>query len=232
MQGRVYCLQRDGRRRRLDDQATIQDGAADEIRGDRNNRPGLHLHVDRDAMHSGRRAGVYDLRFADRAIRDDREIAFGGQNVRGAPVDLDDTALSSAFDANPVAWPIRAAKAQHDAGKHVAERALEGKAQDDRDNARRRKQALDREIENISDDGKQRGEINNPCKQVLHQPALVRPALDDDKSAHQTDQKPGRPQPPRNLQESMSHIAQRRTGRLQRPIGDDAGVQKCNCQDD
>ena len=93
-------------------------------------------------MSAGRRADIDDLRLGNRAIGKDRKIAPAGQDVRGAPVHLDDAALGRPVDTDPVASSIRSAEAQYDPGKDVAQRALQREAQDDRDDAGGRQQPL------------------------------------------------------------------------------------------
>jgi hypothetical protein len=104
-----------------------------------------------------------------------------------------------ALEIDPVSGPVWPAETQHDAGEHVAQGALQGKTEDYGSNARCRQQTLDREIEDIGDNGKDRGKINETREQVLKQLSLARTALKDDDSAHHADQEPGCPNPPGDL---------------------------------
>src|SRR5947209_8077864 len=79
-----------------------------------------------------RRADIDDLRLGDRTVWHDRKIPPPGQDVRRTPVHFDDATVRSPVDTDPVAGPIGPAKAQHNAGKHVPERALECETENDR----------------------------------------------------------------------------------------------------
>ena len=116
-----------------------------------------------------------------------------------APVHFDDPTVGAALEIDPVTGPVRPAETQHDAGEHVAQGTLQGKTEDYGNSARRRQQTLDREIEDIGDNGKDRGKINETREQVLKQLALARTALKDDDSAKHADEEPGCQKPPSDL---------------------------------
>jgi len=124
---------------------------------------------------------------------------FPVQNMGRAPVHLDDPAIGAAIDADPIAWPIGAAEIQDDAREHVTQRTLQRQSKNDRDCTRSREQALDREIEDVGDDRENRGEVDQPGKQILDQLSLARTALGNDKDAKKADHEPRGPQPPRDL---------------------------------
>ena len=150
--------------------------------------------------------------------------------MRRPPVHLDHPAVGAAVDTDPVAGPVGAAETEDDAGKDVAQRALQRQPEDDGDNAGGREQALNRHVEHVGDDREQRGEIDQPGEQILQQLPLARPALDDHKGAQKADQEPRHPQPPRDLQNRVGGVVPRDPGRLQRVVRDDARVQQRNRQ--
>jgi hypothetical protein len=168
----------------------------------------------------------------DRVVRDDREIALRGQQMGRPPVDFDDAAARLATDIDPVARPVGSAEIEHDAGKHVAQRALQRQAQDDRDDAGGGEQALDRKIENIGDDREGGRDIDKARDQVLKKFAVVQVAFDPERRARQTDEEPRRPQPPGDFENRVDDVEKRHAARFERLIGDDLGVQKrCGQQD-
>src|SRR6266851_362251 len=150
--------------------------------------------------------------------------------MRRAPVHLDDAAIGAAFETDPIPGPVGSAEAQHNARKHIAQRALERQAENDRDRTRGCEQPLDREVEDVGDDGEDGDEINQARQQILEQLALARPVLDDDEGAQKADQEPRCPEPPSDLQSGVDGIAERRAGQLQRLIGHDIRVQQNNSQ--
>jgi hypothetical protein len=142
---------------------------------------------------------VDDLRFGNSAVRDDRQIALPGQNVGRAPVHLDDPTVGAAVNADPIARPVGAAEIQDDAREHITQRALQRQSKNDRDGARGREQALDRQIEDVGDDRENHGEVDQTREQILDQFSLARTALGNDKDAQKADHEPRGPQPPRDL---------------------------------
>jgi len=58
---------------------------------------------------------------------------------------------------------------------------------------------LDWQIEDVGDDRENRGEVDQPGKQILNQLSLARTALGNDKDAQKADQKPRGQQPPSDL---------------------------------
>src|SRR5215469_3416618 len=150
-------------------------------------------------QYSAKGTGVDDLGFGDRAVRDDRQIALPGQNVGRAPVHLNDPAIGAAVDADPVARPVGAAEVQDDPREHITQRALQRQSKNNRDGTRSRKKALYRQIEDVSDDRENRGEVNKAGEQILDQLSRARTALGNDKRAQKADHEPRRPQPPSDL---------------------------------
>src|SRR5215469_7290511 len=114
----------------------------------------------------------------------------------GAPIHLNDAAIRSAFEIDPVARPIGPTEVKHDAGEQVAERTLKSQTQDDGNRAGCREQPLYRQIEDIGDDGKNRGEISEPSKEILKQFAFVGPTLNDDERTQKADDEPRCSKPP------------------------------------
>ena len=135
----------------------------------RGRRLGIDLNGYRRPVNAAGRADVDDLRFGYGAVRHDCEISPPGQNISRAPVHFDDPTVRAALEIDPVTGPVRPAETQHDAGEHVAQGTLQGKTEDYGNSARRRQQTLDREIEDIGDNGKDRGKINETREQVLKQ---------------------------------------------------------------
>ena len=123
---------------------------------------------------------------------------------------------------DPVAGQIGPAEIEHDPGKEIAERALQREAEDDRQHTRGGKQSLDRKLQDIGGDRKQRGEIGHAGEKILQQPALARAALEGHEGAQETDDEPGRPQPPDDLQEAMDEIEERIPRRRLRLVRNDA----------
>jgi hypothetical protein len=123
-------------------------------------------------------------------------------------------------------WPIGPAKAQYDTGEYVAERALQRESQDNGNDPRGRQHALDGQVEHIANNGKQGGQVNHLGEQVVSQSAFVRWALDKQEGMQNLDQKPRGPQPPRNLQNGVYDVADRRAGRLQWLVGNDISAQQ------
>jgi hypothetical protein len=152
--------------------------------------------------------------------------------VGRAPVHLDDPAVGAAVDADPIARPVRAAEIQHDAREDVAQRALQRQSENDRDNARGREQASDRQIEDIGNDREYRGKVDQTSEQILDQLPFAWPALGNNKDAQNADQKPSGPQPPRDLQHGVDRILKRHTGSGQRLVGNDSGIQQHQRQHD
>ena len=218
--------------RRFDDQPAVQNGATEKLGAGRRCRLSVELDGDRHAVNAGRRADIDDFRLGNGAVRNDRQVSPSGQDVCRTPVYFDNAAVRAAVETDPVTRPIRPAEAQHNAREDIPQGALECQAEDDRDHAGSREQALDRKIEDISDDGKEGGEINQAGEQVLQQLALARPVFDDHKSAEKADQKPSRPQPPRDFQCGMHRIEKRRARQPHRLVGDDIGIQQNYCQQD
>jgi hypothetical protein len=72
------------------------------------------------------------------------------------PVHLVNPALGSALKTNPIARHIRATATEDDARRHVTQCALVCETEDDGGDPGCRQHALDREIEDIGDDGKGR----------------------------------------------------------------------------
>jgi hypothetical protein len=121
------------------------------------------------------------------------KIALPCQNVGRAPVHLDDPAIGASVDADPIARPVGAAEIQDDAREHITERALQRQSKNNRDNTGGREQALDWQIEDVGDDRENRGEVDQPDKQILDQLALARTALGNDKGAQKADHEPRGP---------------------------------------
>ena len=109
------------------------------------------------------------------------------------PVHLDDPTIGAAVDADPIARPVGAAEIQHDAGEHVTQRALQRQSKNDRDRTRGRQQALDWQIEDVSDDRENCSEVDQTREQILDELALSLPVLGNDKDAKKADQKPSSP---------------------------------------
>lgn len=189
-------------------------------------RRSVSVEADRHghSVNSRWRTTVYDLRLGDRAVRNDRQIALRRQNMRRAPIHLDHPTVGPAFYGNPVARPIRSAEIEDDPRKHGTQRALQRQPPDDGYNPGRRQQTPNRQIEDVGDDRKQRADINRAREQILDQLALARSVLGHHEGAHDADQEPGCPQLPPDLQGAMNRIAERHACRLQRLVGDDAGL--------
>src|SRR5262249_2007550 len=83
------------------------------------------------SMHARRRADIDDLGLRNRAVWHHGEIPLRGQDMRGAPIQLDDLAFGSTLELDPIVRSIGTAEAEHQAGEHVAQRTLQGEAQDD-----------------------------------------------------------------------------------------------------
>lgn len=123
-------------------------------------------------MDLGRAAVVRDLRLGGQRVRHDQGIALAGQQVRGAPVHLDDHALH-VVDDDPVAHRIGLGGAEHDAREHVAERALDRQAEHDGQRARGRDQAAHRQLEHEGQRCHRRGEKHDGAEHVREQPLLA-----------------------------------------------------------
>ncbi len=106
-------------------------------------------------MDAGGRADVNNPRLRNCAVGHDCEISVSSPHMDSTPVHLDDPALGSALKTNPIARHIRATATEDDAGKHVIQCALECETEDDGGDPGCRQQGLDREIEDIGDDGKE-----------------------------------------------------------------------------
>jgi hypothetical protein len=87
-------------------------------------------------------------------------------------------------------------------------------------------QSLDGEIENVSNDGKDRREINQAGEQVLDQLTFAWPVFDDDEGACDADQEPGGPQPPGDRQRAVHRVFESDTGGPERFIGNDICFQQ------
>ena len=67
--------------------------------------------------------------------------------------------------------------------KTSAERALQGQAEDDGENARRGDQGADGRVEDIGNDRQRGAEIDHADDEILYQAALARPSLEDQEHA-------------------------------------------------
>jgi hypothetical protein len=88
-----------------------------------------------------RPAEVDDLGLGRQRIGNHRHAALGRLQARGAPIDVDDPAFG-AVDGDPVIQLIGLGGVEDDPGKHVAEGALQGQADNDRQRAGRGQHAL------------------------------------------------------------------------------------------
>jgi len=73
------------------------------------------------------------------------------------PIHFENFALRAALDIDPIAWPVRSIETERKARKQIAQRALKREAEDDGNDARSGEEASDREIEDLGDDGQERG---------------------------------------------------------------------------
>jgi hypothetical protein len=136
---------------------------------------------------------------AGAAVRHNREISARYQKhaLRTSSFNL---ALCSSLDIDPVTGLVRAAETENKARKHIVQSALKCKTEDDGNNTGNGKQALDRKIKHIGDDGEGRGQIN------------------------ESDQEPSCPKPPSNLQCYRYGVTEGRAGGMQRLIGNNSFV--------
>ncbi|MNS74672.1 hypothetical protein D3C72_1081550 [compost metagenome] len=159
-----------------------------------------YLHADRDTKHIARPAEIDDLGLGRQRVGDHRHAALTGLQARGAPVDIGNPAFG-AVDGNPVIELIRLGGVEDDPGKHIAERALQGQTDNDRQRPGGRQYAFDRQIQHIGQRRDDRDEENHRAEQVLQQP----PGVADPLHHHRADQhRQGArtEQPPANLQAS------------------------------
>jgi|SRR5579862_900977 len=112
-QGQPVAVRDPGRH----DGAAIENRAPEQFDRLRGRRLAVDPDRYRDAVDAGGRTDIYDLCLGNAAVGDNRQIAAAGQDLRCPPVHFDDPALRSAIDIDPVAWPIRLAEAQYDAGE-------------------------------------------------------------------------------------------------------------------
>ena len=75
-------------------------------------------------------------------------------------------------------------------GEDVGQRALQGEAEDDGEYARGSDQRADRRAEHVGDDRQRGAEIDDADDEVLDQPALARPPLEDQEHAGEAGQHP------------------------------------------
>src|SRR6516164_10094121 len=108
---RVDRLDRDCWRWCCDDQPRIADRMLENLAAPRRRCLGIDLNGYGRPMKTARGTDVDDLRLRDGAVGQDRQIASRRQDVGRAPVQLDDPTVSAAFDADPIAGPVRPAKA-------------------------------------------------------------------------------------------------------------------------
>ena len=141
----------------------------------RRRRSSVELNRHAHAVNAGRRADIHDLGFCDRAVGHDGKIPLRRQDMRRAPVQLDDPTLRSALEPDPIIRAIGAAEIENKAGEYVAQRALEREADDDRDGPGGREQTLDGKVEDIGYDGEEGGEIDEAREDVMEQIAFPRP---------------------------------------------------------
>ena len=161
-------------------------------------RMGADLQADRQAEHVRRTREVDDLGLGRQGVGDHRQAALGGLQACGTPVDIGDTAFG-AVDGDPVIDLVRLGGIEDDPGKHVAQGALQGQADDDRHGAGGGQHALDRQVEHVGHGGDDRDEENHRAQQVLQQA----PGMADPLHHHRAEQHregAGGEQPPADLQ--------------------------------
>src|SRR5262245_1135281 len=134
-------------------------------------------------MSTRRRTHIYDFGFRDCAVWYDSKIPLRGQKMRSAPIQLDNLALGSAFEADPIIQPIGAAEIENKARENIAQRALKREADDNRDCPGSRNQALHWKVEDIGDNGEKSREIDKPSQNVLQELAFPFTELEDEHAA-------------------------------------------------
>src|SRR5262245_13717270 len=149
-------------------------------------------------MDIRRRTNVYDLGFRYQTIRHYCKIAVRCQDICRAPVQFHHASLHTIVKPYPIIYLVGTAKAEHHAGEHITQRALERQTDDDRNGAGSRQQTLDRQVQHVSHDAEKCGEVDEASQDVLQQLAFSWTSLKDQCASQDTDQEPSSPEPPGN----------------------------------
>ena len=182
-----------------------------------------HLDTDRHPVQVAGPAQVDDFCLGCHRVGHHRRTACAGQQVGGAPVDVQHLAFDP-VDHHPVIHLIRFGGVEHDAGKHVAQGALQRQADHDGHHPGSRQQALDRQFQDITgrgDDGRQKHQRAND---ILQQAAAVADAAHQ-RQADKLGEHPRRIQPPHNPQRGCPQLGDPIIGKQRRLQRADPGVE-------
>ncbi|MNZ95813.1 hypothetical protein D3C78_1149820 [compost metagenome] len=134
-------------------------------------------------MDIGRAVEVENLGLGRYRVGNHQCAALAGQQMGGAPVDLDYLAFG-AIDGNPVIQAIRFRRVEHDTGEHVAQGVLQRKTDDDGDHARGREQAFDRQLHDVGRRSDYCGEEYRCAQDILQQTAGMPAAGSQQQTQH------------------------------------------------
>ena len=116
-----------------------------------------------------------------------------------APVGLDDATLGAVAKHDPITDLVWSAEVERYAREHVGERALQGKAKDDSEDARRGDQRPDRRVEDVGNDRERGAEVDDADHELLKQAAFLRPAFENQEDMGGAGQQPRGVDPPDDL---------------------------------
>lgn len=120
-------------------------------------------------------------------------------DVRRPPGAFNNASLRSVAEQDPVADAIGPTKRECDAREYVTESILQGKTKNDGNHARGGDQGAGRHAENEGKDRQSSAEIDDTHDEVLEKTGLPGLALEDEKDAHEADDRPCQMHPPKQL---------------------------------
>ena len=189
-----------GRRREQDGIAAQEHGVHD-VGNRRRRLCRRHADAQLHPVSAVGAAEIGELRLGQAAVGQHDEVVRGVEQMGRPPVGLHDPAFEAVAQHDPVADLVGLAEIEGYAGKDVAERALQGKAQDDGEYARGRDQRSHRCVEDVGHDRQRGAEVDDADDEILDQPALARPALEDQEHPGEARQHPGGIHPPDDLRQ-------------------------------